>query len=285
MSDFLSMAVAGVLIGSLYGILALPLTFVWKTTGVFDFAVGAYVAVGGIVAAEIGIPYGPIIGVFAAVAVSLIPAGLFLLFKWRQADGDGLGMGLATFGLSLAVSAGVLVWYGTSPRFLSFVEGSFIWGEIVVNKSRLIAGVVAMVVLIVVLVALSRTSLGLKIRAAASSSDHAALLGVPVRSMQCGALIVSGLLCGVVGVLAASTIGLAYTSTLQLSVLGLSASVLLGLRGPGTAFAGGIVLGLIQSLAQGYVGGHIAGVIPPLLILLVLATGLTTRGTMIGARP
>lgn len=285
MSSFLNFAVAGVLIGGLYGILALPLTLVWRTTGVFDFAVGGYVVAAGIVAADVGWPLGALAGIGVAVALALVTIAFFLLFKVTQGEGEGLGMGLATFGLVLAITAGILTWLGTEPRSLSLIDGSWRLGDIVLTKSRVIAFAAALVLLAAVSAVLARTSLGLRMRSSAVAGEHAELLGVPVRRVQCGAFLVSGVLCGIVGVMAAATVGLSYNSTVQFSILSLSAAVLLGLRGPGTAFAGGIALGVFESLSQGYVGQAAAGVLPSLLILIVLASGIATRGTAMAVRP
>ena len=285
MSSFLNYALAGLMLGGLYGIVALPLTMVWRTTGVFDFAVGGYVVAAGIVAADVGWPMGALAGIGVAVALSAVTAVFFLLFKATQGEGEGLGMSLGTFGLVLAITAGMLIWLGTEPRFMSVVDGSWRLGDIVLTKSRAISFGLSCILLVGLVIGLWRTSLGLRTRASAVEGSHAELLGVPVRLVQCGSILVAGVVCGIVGVMAVATVGVTYTSSVEFSILALSAAVLLGLRGPGTAFAGGIVLGLFESLSQGYVGQTAAGVLPSVLLLVVLASGITTRGTAMAVRP
>lgn len=285
MTGFMSFVTAGLLLGGVYGLLALPLTLVWRTTGMFDFAAGAYVVVSGMVAADVGGFLGILAGLGTAVALAGVTAGLFFLFKAMQPEGGALSMGLATFGLVLAVTAGSLAWLGTEPRYMRVVEGTWRIGGVILPKDKLLAFVAALLLVAAVVVILSRTSLGLRMRAAAESSEYAELLGIPVLRLECGAFLVSGILYGIVGVLAVSTVGLVYTSTIHFSILALSAAVLLGLRGPGTAFVGGLAIGVSEALTRGYVGETLASVLPSVLILAALTSGIPTRGTAMEARP
>ena len=285
MLNLLNLITTGLLLGGLYGLLALPLTLVWRTTGMFDFAAGAYVVVAGIVAADVGGLAGVVAGIAVAVMMSLVTAGLFLLFRTTQPDADALVIGLATFGLAIAATAGAQVWLGIAPRFMRIIDGTWDVGGVVLVKGRVLAFVVALGLVILVVLVLSRTSLGLRMRAAAGSAEHAELLGVPVLKIGCGAFVVSGILYGVVGVLTVSTVGLVYSSTIAFSTLALSAAVLLGLRGPGTAFVGGLVLGMTEVMSRGYVSDTLAGILPSVLIILVLVSAISTRGTSMAARP
>lgn len=285
MTSLLSFLIAGVLLGGLYGLLALPLTLVWRSTGLFDFAAGAYVVVAGLVAADVGGIAGALAGIGVAVALTMVSAGIYLAFKLFQSEAEPLTVGLATFGVAIAATAGAQVWLGTEPRFMHVLSGSWDIGGVLVSKARLTAFVIAVVLVIAVVFFLSRTTMGLKMRAAATSPHSAELLGVPVRRIEIGAFAVSGVLYGVVGVLAVSTLGLVYSSTVTFSILALSAAVIIGLKGPGTAMFGGILLGVFESLSRGYVNDLIAGILPSLLIIVALVGASTLRSTSMAARP
>jgi len=289
MQTFLSYLAAGLLSGGIYGILALPLSLVWRSTGIFDIAVGGYVVVAGIVAADVGQRLGWPAGALAGIAAACLLAGvttlLFLLFQATKQPDEHMAMSLGTFGLAIAITAGAAMALGTESRFLPIVGGAWVLGEVVLAKGYVLSFLVALALLGGMLLILARTTLGLRMRAASLSPGHAELLGVPVRRIQCGTFLIGGAIAGLVGVMAASTIGVAYSGTVQFSIIGLGAAVLFGARGPGSAFLGGLVTGVLQSLSFGYVSPAIANMLPSILILGVFASGIALRGTQMAVRP
>lgn len=285
MTSLLSLVVAGILLGGLYGLLALPLTLVWRSTGLFDFAAGAYVVVAGLVAADVGGALGVLAGVGVAVAMTMVTALMYLAFKAFQAEIDPLTVGLATFGLAIAATAGAQSFLGTEPRFMRVITGSWSLGGITISRSRFAAFLIAVLLVLAVVFLLSHTELGLKMRAASTAPHSAELLGVPVRSIEVGAFAASGALYGLVGVLAVSTVGLVYSSTVTFSILALSAAVLIGLKGPGTAMLGGVALGVFESLSRGYVSDMAAGILPSVLIIVALVGASAMRSSSMAARP
>jgi branched-chain amino acid transport system permease protein len=282
---FVSFLVSGLLLGGIYGLFAVPLALVWKSTAMLDFAVGAYVVAAGIVAAIVGWPWAVPAALATGVALSAVTALLYLLFQATQRASDHMAMSMGTFGIAIAVTAGIVTWLGTDAHFLRTSFTSIRLGEVVIQEAYLVALGVAVAMLLATLLVLYRTSLGLQMRASAMASDHAELSGIRVRRIQFSVFVAGGLMAGVAGLMVTMTAGLSYASSTPFSIVALSGAVLLGLRGPGTAFLGGLVLGVAESLSFAYFNQFVSTVLPSLVILVVLIVGGFDRRAASLGRP
>lgn len=285
MANFLDFVVTGALLGGVYGILAIPLSMVWRATGVLDMNMGGYAAVAGIVAADVGGLTGALSGLGIAVALSAVTVGFYFLYNAVHEGADPMGMTIGTFGMLIAITAGIVTWLGTRGRYVDFLGGAWRVGEVILTRSYVLSFAVALVLLAVVVSVLGFTSVGLRMRSSAQKPEAAELLGVPVRAMQAGAFLVGGVTAGAVGLMTVSTLGLSFTSAVNFTLIALSAALLFGLRGPATTFAGGVAIGVFEGLSRGFLGGAFATAMPSILILLVLASGIPTRGTALEVRP
>lgn len=281
--SFLNFLIAGLLLGGIYGLFALPLALVWKSTGILDFAVGAYVVAAGVAAAMVGWPWAIPTAVAVGVALSLVTALLYQLFQATQRASDHMSMSMGTFGLAIAITAGVVTWLGTDAHFLRTSLPSMRLGDIVIPLPYVVALGVALALLVATMLVLYRTPIGLELRASASSPAHAELAGIRVRRIQFWVFLAGGLMAGVAGLMVAMTAGLSYASSTPFSIVALSGAVLLGLRGPGTAFVGGLVLGVAESLSFAYFNQFVSTALPSILILVVLVVvGLDRRAAALG---
>src|SRR3954454_24023601 len=91
----------GLLNGTVYALLALPMTLFFTTAATVDFAIGAYALLAAAVATATPGPAGILAGLASALAASLVMAVIFVLLK-RTSEG-GIRVALASFGLSLAI--------------------------------------------------------------------------------------------------------------------------------------------------------------------------------------
>ena len=117
------------------------------------------------------------------------------------------------------------------------------------------------------------TSAGLRMRAAAQSPLPALLAGIRVRRTQFVAFLIGSAIAGVVGILAATTVGVSYSRGVQLTTFAFSAVILFGIQGPARAFLGGIALGVAQSVGAGYLPNGWSELVAPLVIFFVLSFG------------
>ena len=285
MSELAQFLLNGVFLGAIYGLLAMPMSLVWTTTDVVDVATGGYAVAAGLVAAAVGFPLGVPAGILTATALGVLGGGIFLLFQAVKGGRDSILMVLGTFGFLLVIEAALLVSIGTAGQYLPQLGGVVRLGGVGVAVQNLINLAITVVVLAGLVLLLTRTTTGLSMRASAISVAASKLSGIAVRSHQFFTMVLGATIAGVAGVLAVMTIGLSYSSGFPLTVAAFSGAVVFGLKGPATAFAGGVCIGVAEAVSQGYLPSGWAAAVPSLIIVLVLAGGRLPQTAFAGSRP
>jgi len=278
MAELLSFLVQGVLSGSVYGLVGVALSLVLVTTGTFDFAVGAYGVLAGVIAVELGGALGVVVGVAAAVLAALVIAAFHSYVVRARPSQDVLITAVASIGLGLALESLVQVVWGTAPFAVQLFQKDLQVGGIAIDPQYLLDFVVVILCASVLTAVVFRTGLGRIIRACAGSSRAAAeILGVRPVLTQTLVFLVSGGLAGLAGVMLAYSGGTSYSAGTNVALLGFAAGVVFGGRVPLLAVLGGASIGVIQSLASGYIGGAAAVTLPLVLVFVVVATGRAGR--------
>jgi branched-subunit amino acid ABC-type transport system permease component len=118
---------------------------------------------------------------------------------------------------------------------------------------------------------LVRSRFGQALRAVADDSDAAALCGVPARRVVLLAFVAAGLLAGMAGLLDAPGRALSVDDGVVLGLAGIAAALLGGLGSLRGALAGGLAVGVLQSLAVTQLGAQYADVVPLGLLVVLLA--------------
>lgn len=107
MTVLLNFLVAGVGVGVLYGLLALPLSFVAAATGMLDIAIGGYAVIGGLTAVGVGGVHGVAAGIGFGVLASLLMAGLYQIAV-RRGRADAIAFTVIGVGVLEALAIGYL---------------------------------------------------------------------------------------------------------------------------------------------------------------------------------
>ncbi len=250
--------VIGLITGAGYGLVALGLVLIYKSSGVFNFAQGEFgtVAVYALWAAHTnGIPYVPaiILALFTAGAMGLLTERVIIR---RLFDAPRVTLLVATAGVSL-LAIGVEIWLGEARlRFIQPALGRFdrisVLG-IKVSDQRML--ILATLILLAIGLALffSRTNLGLAILAVSQEPTATELMGISVRRLSSFVWGLAAVLGGLGGVLTAGVVqnfgpGFITTSTL---IPAFTAAVLGGMTSLPGAFVGGVVVGIVQAFAVG----------------------------------
>jgi branched-chain amino acid transport system permease protein len=248
--------VIGLITGAGYGLVALGLVLIYKSSGVFNFAQGEFgtVAVYALWAAHTnGIPYVPaiILALIAAGAMGLVTERLIIrpLF-----DAPRVTLLVATAGVSL-LAIGVEIWLGEARlRFIEPALGTFdrlsVLG-IKVSDQRMLILATLIVLAIGLGLFFSRTNLGLAILAVSQEPVATELMGISVRRLSSFVWGLAAVLGGLGGVLTAGVVqnfgpGFITTSTL---IPAFTAAVLGGMTSLPGAFVGGVVVGVVQAFA------------------------------------
>jgi len=253
--------VGGLLLGAVYALFSSGLTLVWGMMNVVNFAHGDFVMLGMYVAYVVYtlLGGGPLLGAPLATLV-LATLGIVVYFGLIRdvMKGPMLAQILGTFGLALLLRYSVFWWFGAN--FLSLPEnlvgGTFDVFGIRIQASRLLAGVVALVVTFGLHLLLTRTTLGSRMLAVAEDSTAAQLMGIRPDSMQAIAWAIAAGATGLAGALIATFF---YVVPTVGETLGIVAFVTVSLGGFGSvpgALVAGLLIGVIESLS-GYLIGAV----------------------------
>lgn len=276
--------VIGVTTGSAYGLVALGLVLVYKSSGVFNFAQGEF----GTVALYALYLLDFEVGYWLAFAGALVVAGLFGFVTERLVvrplfDASRVTLLVATAGVALLAIA-VEIWFGSAqgkPIAKGFdrVDRVTVLG-VQVSDQRL--WLIATLVVLAVLLGLffTRTNLGLAIIAASQEPTATELVGISVRRLSTLAWVLAALLGGLAALIAVPDGGSfgpgIMTSTYLIPAF--TAAVLGGMTSLPGAFVGGVLVGIIQSVATSApLFEDIPGTPSTLVVFVVLLAVLVIR--------
>jgi branched-chain amino acid transport system permease protein len=200
---------------------------------------------------------GPLLGAPAAALV-LATLGIVVYFGLIRSimKGPMLAQILGTFGLALLLRYAVFWWFGAN--FLSLpqniVGGTFDFFGIRIEASRLLAGLVALIVTGALHVLLTRTTLGSKMLAVAEDSAAAQLMGIRPDTMQAIAWAIAAAVTGIAGALIATFFYVVPTVGETLAIVAFVTVSLGGFGSVPGALVAGLLIGVIESLSAYWIG-------------------------------
>lgn len=283
--QFIQATVDGLLMAGVYVLSAVGLTLIFGVMNITNFAHGALMTLGMYVvyqaAASLGIsPYLAIPIAMVVLFVIGYAIQLGLLDRIRLAPAHN--QLLLTLGISMIIENLILVIW--SPNYKSLAMDGFQQalqlGALTINKPKLIAFGIAVLITALIYLLLYKTDIGKAIRATASNQAGASLMGIDIRKIGAIAFGIGALCAGVAGGLLTPVLSIYPTigETFQLKCFVIA--VLGGMGNLWGALVAGIIVGVAESITSFYFGGTwsnmvIYGVF--ILVLLIKPTGLFGR--------
>ncbi len=278
MEFFLELVINGVMIGSIYALVALGWTLIYKCSGVLNLAMGELTLIGAYVCLTFyqwGMPFPlALLGTLIVGAIlGLLTERLFL----RPLIGEPvLTVIMVTVGLAFLFRGLVELVWGTDVRVFDppvFPAEPIRLGNIVIGQVYLWSFVAALVLLVIFVTFFQRTRWGLSMQATADDEMAALSLGVSADFVYAVAWAIAFMAAGVGGTLLGNINGL-NISVGYLGLLVLPAVVLGGLNSVPGAIVGGITIGILQNLAGGYLDrftpGGVKDIFPFVFMAIVL---------------
>lgn len=281
----LQSAVSGLLVGGMYGLVALGLALAFGVLKVLNVAHGELAMLGGYAAFLLftGMGIDPLLSM-PIVFILLFLAGVVayrILFRFVvrfEIDQRIKNSLLVSFGLSLVLQAAAVLAFTGDERSIvtDYSSGALVLPMVRIPWVRLAGLAVAVVTALVLAWALKRTTFGHAVRATAEDWHLASLAGVNVDRVYMLAFAVSAGLAGLAG----SMVSLGYSVSPSIGLTWtLKALIVIALAGIGN-LAGilwaGLALGLVEGLAAVWVGGAHRGVVA--LVVFLIALSLRPRG-------
>lgn len=267
MQALLQVIIAGFVTGSLYGLLALGIVLIYRTTGVLNFAYGAIAAF--CTCFLYLLLTGPHLNFWLALLCTLIFAIVFGALLERCFARPVLGApvftkAIATLALALVLkTVAQQLWpqLTSSVHFPTPFEGHALYvGGVYLSLIDLIIVVTTALIMIGLNIFLVRTKIGIAMRATADNQQTARLMGISVSRIFLAVWAMSALIAAISGVLLASRQSLFDVNFMDpILLLAFVGAVLGGLDSLPGALLGGILVGLIDNLLALLLAGHTLG--------------------------
>jgi branched-chain amino acid transport system permease protein len=274
MSVLAQAIVSAIAAGAVYGLIAIGFSLTYRTTRVLNFAQGDLAVFAGYVAYSLldfglPLPFALIGGILASGVLAGLLDRLILQYLYVRKIVFPI---LSTLGFSIVLQSSMQLIWKSLPLSLPSIasQQAFMVGDIAIAPSAVAIFVVGIAASGVALWTIDVTRIGRAMRGCAQDREMTSLLGVNPRMMYFIAIVASGLLAGLAGVLITPLIGLTPFRGLGLSVVGFLASILGGLGSLVGALVGGMLVSVLITLAGTYLSSTYAYGLAYLLMGLVL---------------
>jgi branched-chain amino acid transport system permease protein len=270
MEFFLQLVVTGVMLGSIFALVALGWVLIYKCSGVLNLAMGELTMIGGYVCLglyERFVTFMPVNSAFLVALVCTLITGLILgllterIFLRKMIGEPILAVIMVTVGLSFFFKGMVFIIWDTDtqvflPRIFSI--DPIMLGGIAIGEVYLWSFIASLVLMVVFVSFFKYTRWGLSMQACADDEMAALSLGVSAKFVYALAWGIAFMAAGVGGTLLGNINGLNYSVSV-LGLLVLPVVVFGGLNSVPGAIVGGITIGILQNLAGGYLDRYFPG--------------------------
>jgi branched-chain amino acid transport system permease protein len=294
METFIQQIINGLVLGSMYALVALGYTMVYGIINLINFAHGEVLMVGALVSWTIvtalagsGMP-GWLIMLISLVAAIVICSALnFTIEKvaYRPLrSAPRLAPLITAMGMSLLLQTlAMIIWKPTIKSYpiLLPTEPFNVFGA-VINTVQILILVITAVTLAGLMYLVNYTKLGRAMRATAENPRVAGLMGVRPDMVISATFIIGASLAAIAGVMWAANYGSAsHTMGFLPGLKAFTAAVFGGIGNLAGAMVGGVALGIIEALGAGYIGALTGGVLgshyQDIFAFIVLILVLTLR--------
>ena len=264
-STWITLTVAGLAMGVMLFIMASGLTLVFGLMDVLNFGHGAFISLGAYVGVSVMLALGGFMAsdslwinllaiapaIMAAVLVSGLAGWGFERLLVRPVYGAHLKQILITMGGLIVTEQLILALWGPEmiaiPRPVS-LQGIFLIGDVTIERYRVYATVLGLIIFLAMLWAMKKTKLGLLIRAGVENSEMVEAMGYRVGILFVGVFVVGSALAGLGGVMWALYDEVITASIGQsLMILVFIVVIIGGLGSVEGAFIGALLVGLMSN--------------------------------------
>ena len=277
MTKFLQYVVSGLSTGSLYGLVALGLALIYRSTRILNFAHGDIATAGTLVALTLmglGVPFG-LAFILALVSGSILAMAFYfgVVVPAQRREVSHLSLIILTLGLGLILQGVITYFGGAQPQAFEFPLSDYklyTMGGVVISQLSLGTLGISLAGSLLFYLLIQKTRIGLAMRATSENLPAAQTLGIPTRRI----LALSWGLAAFLGVLAGLFLApaLLFDTFFMLEpfLKGFAAAILGGMNSLPGAIVGGLILGIAESLAGGYISIAFKNSFAFLVIILVL---------------
>ena len=276
MDILLQQIINGLVLGSMYALIALGYTMVYGIIQLINFAHGEVLMVGALTSwsciglMQEAMPYLPgwLMLLISAIIACVVAASLNFVIEtvaYRPLrSSPRLAPLITAIGVSILLQTlAMIIWkpnYKAYPTLLSSTPYEI--GTAVITPTQILVLVVTALALATLMYLVNYTKLGRAMRATAENPRVASLMGVKPDMVISATFIIGAVLAAIAGILYASNYGTAHhTMGFLPGLKAFTAAVFGGIGNLAGAVVGGLLLGLIESIGSGYIGDLTGGVL------------------------
>ncbi len=294
LSEFLQQLINGLSLGSIYALIALGYTMVYGIVKLINFAHGDVMMMGAYAGYFVLMCLGATVpGLAGAFIAAMVLCGLLAILIERFAyrplrSAPRLNSLITAIAVELILQnlMRILPFVGPNPRpFPTMPVHNFTFNVVSVSSTTLIVIITSAVLMILLNFIVNHTKTGKAMQAVSYDLQASALMGINVNRIIAVTFLIGSILAGAGGVLYATAYPL--IDPMMGYIPGLKAFVAAVLGGIGSipgAMAGGIILGIAETLTKGYLSSQYADAISYgilIVILLIKPTGLFGKKTSV----
>ena len=281
MSYFMNLVLSGMVIGSLYGLVAMGFAIIYRATGMVNFAQGevmmliAYMSY--TFATIPGMGFVPLLACVlgASIALGLLIEWLFI----RPMLGEPMfSRVMVTIGLAVVIRSVVILIWGVAPTAFPRPFGNAVvrFGDVALYPGQIFALTSLAVLSLAMWLFFRRARVGIAMRATSNNETTALLMGINVKRISAIAWALAAVFAAFAGLAFCLMFSLEPEIS-QMGLRGFPATILGGLDSVVGGAFGGLVIGIAENLAGGYLGRglkEIAGFVLIIVVLMVKPYGL-----------
>ncbi len=288
MTRFFQYVLNGIVVGSTYSLIGMGLTLIYGIMGIVNFAHGEFYMLGAYFLYTLWILLGvnPLVAMlFTFISVFLLGIGLEQILLRPLRKEPSTSSMLMTMGLSIVLqNAVLLIWGGEVQTVPSIIKSStLLIGDVVISTDRIFILIISFFIIMATSLFIDKTKVGRSMRATFQDIEAAEVVGVNIERVYCITFGFGAALASAGGFLLAPL----YVISPTMGSLALGkAFAVVNVGGHGNvigAIAGGLLIGIAESLGAGYISSGYKdafGFIIMILVILFKPEGILGRKKM-----
>ena len=272
----LQQLINGLTLGTTYAMLALGYSLIFGVLSFINFAHGDVVVVSAymlwFLVTQCAVPTVP--ALLIAVCAGMLLGVIIEKIGYKPIRrAPRLAAVIVSMGFSFILSTGIQIVWGTAPHQMPTIGETQYWeiGDVIINSMQLWIFSLAVLIMVLLTLFLNKTKAGLAMRSIALDRDTAALMGINVDRTISGVFALGSGLGAVSAIMMALYYGALYsTMGSTIGTKGFAAVVLGGAGSIPGAMIGGLLLGLIESIAGTLLTAQLKDAVSALVLILVL---------------
>ena len=275
--SFISYLISGISLGSIYALIALGYTMVYGIAKMLNFAHGDIIMVGGYaVFTAMSTAWCPVwLSVIIGIVVCTVLGVVIEKVAYKPLrNAPPLAVLITAIGVSYFLqNSALLIWKAAARSYPPVVTGAvkIFGGKLTVSYVSLLTIAACVVIMIGLTTFVNKSKMGKAMRACSEDKAAAQLMGINVNATISATFAIGSALAAIAGVLLCSfNTSLMPTTGSMPGIKAFTAAVFGGIGSIPGAFLGGLLLGIIEAMAQAYISTNLANSIVFAVLIVVL---------------